>query len=170
MANDTGSNKKVSVAFCCLGNICRSPMAEAVFIHVAKDMRAEHLIDEVDSFGTSGFHVGDRPDRRTVATCRANSVAINHSSRQVRPSDFEEFNYIFAMDKSNLEDLNYMKPRGSKAKVLLFGDFREDATLPKIIDDPYYGGPDGFKYIYLQIDHFSRVFMKHLLEGKIEAA
>ncbi|KAK9247730.1 phosphotyrosine protein phosphatase I superfamily [Lipomyces tetrasporus] len=156
---------RISVAFCCLGNICRSPMAEAVMRHATNEMKMLHLIDEIDSFGTSGFHAGDGPDRRTVQTCRANGVPVNHVSRQVRLSDFEKFDYIFAMDRENLEDLKYMQPRGSKAKIMLFGDYCEDPKLDRIVSDPYYGGPDGFQRSFRQLDHFARTFLKKLAAG-----
>ncbi|KAK9362355.1 phosphotyrosine protein phosphatase I superfamily [Lipomyces starkeyi] len=158
-------DSKISVAFCCLGNICRSPMAEAVLRHATSEMKLSHLINEIDSFGTSGFHAGDGPDRRTVQTCRANGVPVNHVSRQVRLSDFERFDYIFAMDRENLEDLKYMQPRGSKSKIMLFGAYCEDAKMDKIISDPYYGGPDGFQSSFRQLDHFSRTFLKKLAAG-----
>ncbi|KAK9476644.1 phosphotyrosine protein phosphatase I superfamily [Lipomyces japonicus] len=156
------SNSKVSVAFCCLGNICRSPMAEAVLRHAANELNLSHLVGDIDSFGTSGFHSGDGPDRRTVQTCRANGVPINHVARQAKSNDFERFDYIFAMDRENLEDLKYMQPRGSKSQVLLFGTYAEDSRVDKIVNDPYYGGPDGFQRIFKQLDHFSRVFLKQL--------
>ncbi|KAK9448931.1 phosphotyrosine protein phosphatase I superfamily [Limtongia smithiae] len=161
----TPADSRVAVAFCCLGNICRSPMAEAVMRHVAKDMEMSHVVSEIDSFGTSGFHSGDSPDRRTVQTCLANGVPVNHTSRRVRPSDFEKFDYIFAMDRENLEDLKYMQPRGSKAKVMLFGVYSEDARLDKIVSDPYYGGPDGFQRNFRQLDHFARTFLKRIAAG-----
>ncbi|KAK9236066.1 phosphotyrosine protein phosphatase I superfamily [Lipomyces kononenkoae] len=164
MTKELGSDK-ISVAFCCLGNICRSPMAEAVMRNAAGDMKLTHLISEIDSFGTSGFHAGDGPDRRTIQTCLSNGVPVNHVSRQVRLSDFDKFDYIFAMDRENLEDLKYMQPRGSKAKIMLFGAYSEDAKMDKIIKDPYYGGPDGFQSNFRQLDHFSRTFLKRLATG-----
>ncbi|KAK9465693.1 phosphotyrosine protein phosphatase I superfamily [Lipomyces arxii] len=161
---EQATESKISVAFCCLGNICRSPMAEAVMKHAAKEMNMAQLFDKVDSFGTSAFHAGDGPDRRTVQTCRANGVPVHHVSRQVKPSDFEKFDYIFAMDHENMEDLKYMQPRNSKAKVVLFGSYSKDPKLDKIVSDPYYGGPDGFQRSFRQLDHFSRSFLQSLMD------
>ncbi|KAK9463463.1 phosphotyrosine protein phosphatase I superfamily [Lipomyces oligophaga] len=158
----TDQDREIAVAFCCLGNICRSPMAEAVLRHVAKEAGMDKTITDIDSFGTSGFHAGDSPDRRTVQTCRQNNVPVNHFSRQVVMDDFNRFDYIFAMDRQNLEDLNYMRPKDSKAKVELFGNYREDMKLDRIVNDPYYGGPDGFQRNFRQLEHFSSVFVKNI--------
>ncbi|GMM30876.1 tyrosine protein phosphatase [Martiniozyma asiatica (nom. inval.)] len=125
-----------SVAFVCLGNICRSPMAEAVFSYVAN----EYGLDlKIESFGTAGYHVGETPDSRTVSTCKKHRVPINHRAQQIKSSHFNEFDYILCMDESNLQNLKRIQPKNSKAKLSLFGKYRTDPQFEVIVDDPYYG-------------------------------
>ncbi|ODV89257.1 hypothetical protein CANCADRAFT_65835, partial [Tortispora caseinolytica NRRL Y-17796] len=157
------SKEPISVGFCCLGNICRSPMAEAVFRHVVKTEGHIDKIKEIDSFGTGGWHEGESPDRRSSATCRKNGVSISHKARKVTKDDFERFDYILAMDEMNVNNLMQMRPKNSKAKVMLFGEFRRDQKLPKVVEDPYYGGSDGFQFNFEQIVDFSRGFIEKVL-------
>ncbi|RKO83157.1 phosphotyrosine protein phosphatase I superfamily [Blyttiomyces helicus] len=153
------STEKTSVLFVCLGNICRSPMAEAVFRHV---VTSRGLSDRfvIDSAGTAGYHVGDSPDPRSVATCRKNGVPVSHSGQKVNKEDFSRFDYILCMDESNLADLKRLQPTRTKAKVSLFGDF--DPKGDRIIKDPYYGGQDGFDRNYAQVVRCSEGFLKSL--------
>ncbi|KAG9055954.1 hypothetical protein FS842_000678 [Serendipita sp. 407] len=106
------SSTQKSVLVVCLGNICRSPMGQAVLTHVAK----ERGIDiHVESAGTAGYHVGDEPDERTVATCQRHGVKINSLAQQVERSHFKRFDYILASDRSNLSTLERVKPADSTA-------------------------------------------------------
>ncbi|KAK9382754.1 phosphotyrosine protein phosphatase I superfamily [Kockiozyma suomiensis] len=159
-------DKTIAIAFCCMGNICRSPMAEAIMRRRVKETNMADIITRIDSFGTSAFHSGDGPDRRTVQTCKANGVPVSHTSRQIKTSDYHQFDYIFAMDRENLEDLNYMRPHGSRAKIELFGTYCEDPKLDRIVGDPYYGGPEGFQRSFCQLDHFSISFLKSIGRSK----
>lgn len=149
----------VSVAFVCLGNICRSPMAEAVFANeVAKAGLSDQI--KVDSFGTSAFHIGENPDRRSAATCRKHDVPVNHKAQQIFPHHFSKFDYILAMDDSNLSNLQHIAPRNSKAKIQLFGEYRQSPKFDQIVDDPYYGGTDGFEHNFKQVQDFSSGLLK----------
>lgn len=154
---------KISVAFVCLGNICRSPMAEAVFKHVVKEQDVEDRFDVIDSFGTGGWHTGENPDPRSTATCRAHKVPVNHKAQQIRGPHFDKFDYVICMDESNFRNLQRLKPKNSKAKVRLFGEWNIDGKYRKIVDDPYYGGDDGFEYNFKQIAYFSEQFLKQEL-------
>ncbi|KAI8818387.1 protein-tyrosine phosphatase [Fimicolochytrium jonesii] len=147
------------VLFVCLGNICRSPMAEAVFAHITKERGLSSQF-KIDSAGTAGYHVGDSPDTRSMATCRKNGVDVSHVGRQVSKSDFTDFDWVLCMDESNLRDLQRIQPKGSKAKVQLFGDF--DPEGDRIIRDPYYGGPEGFDRNFAQVTRCSEQFLKEL--------
>eukprot|EP00124_Ichthyophonus_hoferi_P003980 Ihof_evm2s390 gene=Ihof_evmTU2s390 len=124
-----------SVLFVCLGNICRSPMAEAVFNHVVRQ-RGVSSHWKVDSAGTIGYHAGSSPDSRSVAVCKQHKVPVKHSARMVKANDFSDFDYILCMDNSNYQDLKSIQPQNSKAVVKKLGDF--DPQGASIIEDPYY--------------------------------
>ncbi|KAJ3577667.1 hypothetical protein NPX13_g2900 [Xylaria arbuscula] len=165
-ASAPAGDDKVSVLFVCLGNICRSTMAEGVFRSIVKDPSSPYynLVSTVDSCGTGGYHVGDDPDSRTMATLRANGIRnYEHSARRLRDNDFKEFDYIFAMDNSNHSDIR--RRYGSKgsenqrAKVMLFGEF-SGSGRKEPIQDPYYGDGDGFEKTYEQCQRFSRNFLE----------
>ncbi|KAJ1734313.1 Low molecular weight phosphotyrosine protein phosphatase [Coemansia biformis] len=148
------------VLFVCLGNICRSPMAEAVFAHLVK---TNGLYDRfvVDSAGTAAYHAGETPDKRTVQTCVSKGVPIKHRARRVRSSDFADFDYMLCMDQGNLDDLLRIKPPGARAHVALFGSYSGEAG-DRIIEDPYYGGNDGFRTNFAQVTRCSVGLLKEL--------
>ncbi|RVD81618.1 uncharacterized protein DFL_009474 [Arthrobotrys flagrans] len=161
-----GSNEKISVLMVCLGNICRSPMAEAVFRHVAQEHGLLDRFDVIDSAGTGAYHVGSSPDSRSAAECRKNGVSISHRARQVKKEDFERFDYILAMDEENLENLERKKPRSGevRAKVMMFGEFRGEGDHGgKVVEDPYYGGQRGFEVNFGQCWRFSEGFLRRVL-------
>jgi protein-tyrosine phosphatase len=133
-----------SVLFVCMGNICRSPSAEAVFRHKAKT--ADFKI-KVDSAGTVGAHAKEKPDHRAQKVGVARGYSFDGiKARKVTVQDFEDFDLILAMDNNNLEYLLNKAPEHLKAKVMLFLDFsnnHEEAEVP----DPYYGGANGFRFV-----------------------
>ena len=137
----------MKVLFVCLGNICRSPTAEAVF---RKHFERRKIKAEFDSAGTAGYHVGERSDSRSIQYAKARGYAMTHITRQVSANDFNEFDLIFAMDKSNLENLKRICPEAKLLKklYLILGSNE--------VPDPYYGNPDAFEEV---ID---------LLEGAVE--
>src|SRR5687768_817859 len=96
--------KKVKVLFVCLGNICRSPLAEAIFKEKVKQRNLYNFI-EGDSCGTSNYHIGDQPDTRTIANAKKNGIVIEHCGRQLSPDDLNDFDFILAMDKSNYQNI-----------------------------------------------------------------
>lgn len=136
----------VSVLFVCLGNICRSPTAEAVFR--ARCAR-EGLVDDVkiDSAGTGAWHVGEPPDRRAQAAALERGTDISRlRARQVVPEDFILFDYIIAMDASNLSDLEAMRLPDSQCVLKRMLDDVE-ASDTRDVPDPYYGGEAGFERV-----------------------
>ncbi|CAO3617529.1 unnamed protein product [Cunninghamella blakesleeana] len=153
-------DNKISVLFVCLGNICRSPMSEAVFAHIVKTNNLNNHFQRIDSAGTAGYHVGEKPDSRSLSTCKKHGITTNHRAQKVISKHFDEFDYILCMDESNLEDLLDKKPAKSKAIVKLFGEF--DPQGDRIIRDPYYGGIDGFDYNFEQVKRSSEGFLKSL--------
>nr|CAH7742792.1 unnamed protein product [Callosobruchus chinensis] len=136
------------VLFVCLGNICRSPIAEAVFQHLIKE---KGLTDkwEADSAAIGGWHSGSRPDSRATQTLKNHKIDYNARARQIEDEDFNMFDYIFGMDENNISSLKSQCPKGAKAKILLLGDF--DPQGDRIIRDPYYDtGAEGFEKCYQQ--------------------
>lgn len=166
MASESSAphGEKISVLFVCLGNICRSTMAEGVFRSIVKDPSSpyHHLIGNVDSCGTGGYHTGDEPDSRTLSTLKANGITnYRHAARKLRDSDFREFDYIFAMDNSNHSDIRRWRGRKTadgKAQIMLFGEFSGN-DRKEVIQDPYYIGGDAFQKTYEQCRRFSENFL-----------
>lgn len=121
--------------FFLLGNICRSPIAEAVFIEEVKKANEESNW-EIDSAAIGPWHVGRDPDHRALATMKKHNLAYTNRARQIKAVDFKNYDYIFGMDDENIDDLNGMFPKDGTAKILLLGDF--DPEGERIIRDPYY--------------------------------
>ncbi|KIY45762.1 phosphotyrosine protein phosphatase [Fistulina hepatica ATCC 64428] len=142
----------VRVLIVCMGNICRSPMGEAVLRHVAVQ-RGNNIF--VDSAGTGAWHVGEEADDRTIAVCRQNKVPIHCRARKVQLSDFTEFTHILAADNNNLQSLERMKPHETSATVRLWGSYLDNEVIP----DPYYGGSNGFHKVFDQCVALSHAFL-----------
>jgi protein-tyrosine phosphatase len=137
---------RTRVLFVCLGNICRSPLAEGVFLHLAGEAGlAGHF--EVDSAGTGDWHVGERPDARAAAVARRHGVELPSRARQVTPDDLDAFDHVLAMDRENLRDLQRLARAGAQADIRLLRD-HDPARDGDDVPDPYYGGPSGFDLVY----------------------
>lgn len=142
-----------SILFVCLGNICRSPLADGIFCHLVKERGLEDHYT-VDSAGTSAYHAGDPADSRSIAVARKHGIAVPSISRQVRASDYTEFEWVVAMDRQNLSDLQAKEPSESSARLVLLRDYDpESGGKGKDLDvpDPYYGGPGGFDTVHAMV-------------------
>lgn len=135
-----------AVLFVCLGNICRSPLAEGIFLSLLKDRGLEDQF-LVDSCGTSGWHAGEPPDSRSVETARNRGVDISgQRSRQLRPDDYDRFQWLVAMDGDNEHGLRAVKPAGSSARIVRMLAYHP-GPAPDHVPDPYYGGDRGFEVV-----------------------
>jgi protein-tyrosine phosphatase len=156
--------KEISVLFVCLGNICRSPLAEAVFRSVVDEAGLADRI-RIDSAGTSGYHAGDPPDRRTAEVALRRGVRVEGASRQIERSDFDSFEHIVVMDRENLRNVRRLAGGGSSdAEVRLLRDFDPMADGDLEVPDPYYGGPDGFENVHDLVERSARGLLEHLRE------
>jgi len=155
-SNANQQPKTFSVLFVCLGNICRSPMAGAVFAHVVNQCGLSAHFARIESAGTGDYHIGEEPDERTIETCRRHGVPVNSLAQQISTEHYYEFDYILAMDRQNLANLQRKKPPLAKAQVRLFGAFGDN----KDIADPYYGRRNGFEETYNQVVKYSDGFLE----------
>ncbi len=133
------------VLFVCLGNICRSPTAEAVMRGLLAERGLEDRV-EVDSAGTIAYHAGEGADERMQRAAAERGYVLESIARQVEPEDFERFDLIVAMDQSNHEELELMAPDGSGHKVRLLSEFLPEGE-PRDVPDPYWGGAQGFERV-----------------------
>ncbi len=152
--------------FVCLGNIIRSPLAENLFQFQAEQAGVDGKYS-VDSAGTAAWHVGDSPDPRMQKTAESYGVNNNGTARQIRESDFDEFDWILAMDGSNRRDLLDMAGSPEQqAKVRLLREFDPDQDDPDV-PDPYYGGAEGFETTYRIVERSVRGLLEALEIGEI---
>ena len=153
----------VKVLFICMGNICRSPSAEGVFRHVVKE---SGLTDKIfiDSAGTHAYHIGNPPDPRAMETAIKRNIDLSKQrARQVEPDDFNQFDYVIAMDHSNYSDLDQLCPDEQKDNLKLFLEFAHHFSEDEV-PDPYYGGTQGFEHV-LDMVHISSVFSADIIQG-----
>ncbi len=155
---------KIKVLFVCLGNICRSPMAEGLMISKINAKGVDYI--EVDSAGTSNYHIGEMPDNRMMETAAQNGIILKSKARQFSKADFEKFDYILAMDKSNREDiLNLAQSDMDRKKVHLLRDF-DDKSVGADVPDPYFGGQKGFENVFEILDRSVNNFLNSILEHR----
>jgi protein-tyrosine phosphatase len=148
-----------AILFVCLGNICRSPLAEAAFRSEAARIGLDVT---VDSAGTSDWHVGEPPDARAIAVARAHGVEIaGYRGRQVTPDDFERFDHVVALDLANLAKLRALRPAGSRAALSLLLD-HVPGREGEPVADPYYGADDGFDTTWADVTAGARVLARRL--------
>ena len=138
--------EKIKLLFVCLGNICRSPSAENLMRHLLTE---KGLLDkfELDSAGTSSYHVGSPPDSRMRAAAKKRGIQLKGRSRQIEDFDLDYYDLVLAMDNSNFQNIKYLDRKGKyHHKIKMMCDFASEHT-DKEVPDPYYGGESGFDYV-----------------------
>lgn len=185
--------EKIKVLFVCLGNICRSPLAEAIFKKKAAEKGFESHF-EADSAGTADYHIGKQPDKRTIQNAEKNAVKISHSARQIATPDLRKFDYVLAMDAENMEKINALAEVDAKikGKIFLMRDFEpgahpgftkneeqpytnidslsensDDSLTPdRDVPDPYHGDEDGFQEVFNILDRTVENFLNYVLKER----
>lgn len=157
-------SEPISVLFVCLGNICRSPLAEAVFRKVVTEAGLESRF-RIDSAGTSGYHDGEAPDERTTAVAAERGVKVAGVSRRITGADLGSFDYVIVMDRENRSNVEALSPEVPERPALhLFREFDPEAGGELDVPDPYFGGPRGFEDVHEMVERSARGLLAHLEE------
>jgi protein-tyrosine phosphatase len=156
---------KVSVLFVCMGNICRSPTAEAVFRCYVENAGLSEYI-EIDSAGTHDYHIGEAPDQRSQYAAGQRGYDMSGLlGRQVERRDFERFDYLLAMDKANLAMLQDLAPSGHGKKLGLFLDYARYHNTREV-PDPYFGGERGFELVLDMVEDAAQGLLQHIQQTR----
>ncbi|WKK83794.1 low molecular weight protein-tyrosine-phosphatase [Marivirga arenosa] len=153
------------ILFVCLGNICRSPLAEGLIVKkIAKLNLNEHF--KIDSCGTADYHIGELPDERTRENALKNDLELNHRARQFEYSDFNKFDHILVMDNSNkMKVIGQATSEEHLRKVQLMREFETEDDLKGIdVPDPYYGGEEGFQNVFDILDRCTENLLEYHLQ------
>ena len=153
--------QQIKILFVCTGNICRSPTAEGVFKHFVTEAGLEERIAS-DSAGTHDYHIGEAPDPRAQRIAGKRGYDLSRlRARQVSRRDFDEFDYVLAMDEMNLRLLQRLCPEQHAHKLRLFMEFGADPAVHEV-PDPYYGGAEGFERVLDMVEQAARGLLDHL--------
>jgi protein-tyrosine phosphatase len=157
-------NTKIKVLFVCMGNICRSPTAEAVFRHYVENAGLAEQIS-IDSAGTHDYHIGDPPDSRAQRTAQQRGYDMSKlRGRQVDEGDFRRFDYVLAMDKANLAILQRLTPPDSDTQARLFLEYSHHYA-EREVPDPYYGGADGFERVLDMVEDAAQGLLEEIRQN-----
>jgi protein-tyrosine phosphatase len=156
----------VRLCFVCLGNICRSPTAEGVMLHLIAQAGLSDQI-RAESAGTADYHVGERPDPRSLATARGRGVELPSVARRFERADFARFDYVLAADTDNLRRLQALAPdQAARDKLHLLRSFDPDSPAGAAVPDPYYGDGDGFERVFDICEAACRGLLEHIKRAR----
>ena len=159
--------EKTRILFVCLGNIIRSPLAEHMFAHLAEQAGVTHKY-EVDSAGTSAYHVGEQPDSRMRKVAAQNGLVYDGRAKQVRPEDYDRFDLIIPQDQENLRNLKWLvRSPEDEAKLFTMRTFDPHGSANEGVPDPYYGGIDGFQVTFEIVRRSCQGLLDALEKGEI---
>ena len=159
-----GTEDRIGILFVCLGNICRSPLAEGIFRTLVGEAGLGDRF-AIDSAGTSGWHDGEGPDARTMAVARRRGMELTSISRRVADEDLVRFDHILAMDGSNLRELRRLaESLAPDADIRLLRDFDPTVDGGRDVPDPYFGGDDGFEKVHDIVERSCRGLLADLRE------
>lgn len=158
---------KTRILMVCLGNICRSPLAEGIMLNLIQHENLEHRV-EVDSAGTAGHCVGSFPDERSIRVALDHGISLNHKARQFGRRDFSIYDHILVMDESNYEDvIKLAKNHLERSKVKLITDFDHRGKKPKIVADPYHGSFKDFQNVFDQLVHCCEGWLRENMKAQV---
>jgi len=158
----------IHICFVCLGNICRSPLAEGVFKSLIQQEDLQKEI-RVSSAGVGNWHIGELPDERMLQTAQKNGIQMTSRARQFQPENFEETDLILAMDRSNLTALKQMCPSPEAIeKIRLFRSFDPLAEGDLDVPDPYYGGNQGFENVFDMVSRTCPEILDFIRKEKLQ--
>jgi len=158
----------IHICFVCLGNICRSPLAEGVFKSLVQQEGLQGEI-HISSAGVGGWHVGELPDERMLQTAKNNGILLNSRARQFQPADFQETDLVLAMDRSNWVALEQMSPSPEGIeKIRMFRSFDPQAEGSLDVPDPYYGGNQGFDNVFDMVSRTCPEILDFIRKEKLQ--
>ena len=168
MSTETAPRPPVRVLFVCMGNICRSPTAEAVFRRCAERAGLSRAI-VADSAGTHRYHIGRAPDSwAQQAAARRGYDLTALRARQVAVRDYQDFDFILAMDEANLSALRSACPQGLRHKIQLLGEYCAGPGHGCAVPDPYYGGAEGFETVLDLAEEAAQPLLRHIREDRLQ--
>ena len=155
-------SKVVEISFVCLGNICRSPLAQGIFQDLVNREKLDQKIF-VSSAGTGNWHIGSLPDERMCQTAKSKGIILSSRAQQFQSEDFNRFNLVLAMDHSNLSRLTEIAPSNLPPdKLMLFRSFDPECNGDQDVPDPYYGGAKGFEVVFQMVKRTCPEILAHI--------